>query len=225
MTTDLFTLVMRDDAGLDSALLDDQRLPGTLRGLLFWSVLGLFVHGLAVGVVAQLATGGALASSLSAWLGLWPVLALPLGLTGAFVGALMICLPSFYFYTQIAGLDAPFRVVTAQALRVKARTSVLLLGCLPFYVALALASVAGLVDDVTMVIAVGLGLPFAIGLAGIESLRKSFARLASVLPITHPRRVRFLNVLSLAWGAVFTAVTPVALYRLVEWLGGFGAMI
>jgi multisubunit Na+/H+ antiporter MnhG subunit len=37
-----------------------------------------------------------------------------------------------------------------------------------------------------------------------------------VLPVTHPRRGNYVRRMVLAWGALFTAIAPVALYRLGE---------
>ena len=126
---------------------------------------------------------------------------------------MMICLPSFYFYTQLSGLDAPFRVITAQALRMQARTSILLMGILPFYVAIGLAAIVGFVQDLDTLLLLGLMLPFVMGVLNIKPLHNAFKRLVTLLPITHERRGDFLGRLVLGWCCVFTAVCPVALYR------------
>ena len=147
------------------------------------------------------------------------MISLPLSFVGAFMTALLVCLPSFYFFTQLSGLDASFRLVTAQAVRVMARTSVLMLGVLPFYAALSLTRVVGGLFSPYTVLHMGFYLPFLVGLFGIASLYRSFRSLLKVLPITHERRGRFLLRMVLAWGAVYSAVAPVALYRFVEALG------
>jgi hypothetical protein len=124
----MLDLILRGQSHLTRVLLDDRALPVAVQKLLALSLLGLGVHGLVVGFAAQvlrpdLPWGGPLGH---------PVVWMPLALVLAFVGALAVCLPSFYFYTQLAGLDASFRLVTAQALRAQATTSVLLLGVAPF---------------------------------------------------------------------------------------------
>ena len=216
--TGAFELVMRDSPRLNEALLDERNLSTWLTKFLGISVLGLGVHGVAVGLVAQL---GLRSGALSAfdWLQGNPLVWMPLSVVGAMLGALAICLPSFYFYTQLAGLDASFRLITAEALRVQARTSVLLLAALPFYVALGLGSLVVRSIDAQLVLVVGLVFPFLVGLAGIHSLHKAFEELVEILPTTHLRRGDFLMRLVLCWGAVYSAVAPVALYRLGQGLG------
>jgi hypothetical protein len=145
-----------------------------------------------------------------------PTLWMPIAFVLAFVGALCVCLPSFYFYTQLSGLDASFRLVTAQALRAQATTAVLLLGVTPFYAALVLAGALGLIESSSRVILAGLAIPFVVGLFGMRALYKGFCDLAQVLPITHQRRGDFLRRMVLCWAAVYTAVAPVALYRIAE---------
>ena len=136
-------------------------------------------------------------------------------------GALCICLPSFYFYTQLSGLDASFRLVTAQALRAQATMSVLLLGVLPFYAAWLLGTVVGVFDEPGTALFAGMCLPFGVGLWGIRAVYRGFCDLAEHLPITHQRRGNFLQRLVLCWGGVYSVVAPVALYRLGEALGAY----
>lgn len=210
---DLDTLI-RNPRGLDAALLDPAALPRWLHGLIRLSVLGLALHGLVVGGIAWL--GG-----WSSWLGGLPVVTLPLTLVASFLLTLAVCLPSFYFYTQLSGLDVPLRFVVVQALRVQAHTSVLLLGMLPIYAAVALATVLPLDVSVEAVIHLGLALPFLVGLSGITALLRSFKHLLPAIPITHARRGRFLLRMVLAWGAVFSVVAPVAMWRIGSVLAGW----
>lgn len=212
----IFEQVLRDDSALTQALIDDESLTVNIQKLLGIAVVGLGIHGIAVGVVASQYTAAAWPLESFFWTPQGhPVVWMPIALVGAMLGALAICLPSFYFYTQLAGLDASFRTVTAQSLRVLARTSVLLLGALPFYVALALASTLGILPTAEL-LAIGVLLPFVVGLAGIFTLYRAFGDLAHLLPITHSRRGNVLLRLVAAWGMVFTAVAPVALYRIAR---------
>jgi hypothetical protein len=142
-----------------------------------------------------------------------PVVWLPLAMVATFIGALAICLPSFYFYTQLAGMDASFRLITAQALRVQARTSVLMLGVLPFYVAAGLAGQLAAPMSPDQILGLGLAMPFFLGLLGLDALRDSFERLGAVLPNTRADGTAFLRHAVVAWGAVFAAVAPIGLYR------------
>lgn len=207
----MFDLILRGQAHLTAVLRREKDLPATLQKLLVLSLLGLGVHGLVVGFAAEV-----LGESLFAGAHGHPALWMPLAFELSFVGALCVFLPSFYFYTQLSGLDASFRLVTAQALRAQATTAVLLLGVTPFYAALVLAGALGLVQSTNQVIVAGLGVPFLVGLFGMRALYKGFCDLAQVLPHTHQRRGHFLRRMVLCWAVVYTAVAPVALYRIGE---------
>jgi hypothetical protein len=209
----MFDLILRGQAHLTRVLRREKDLPATLQKLLVLSLLGLGVHGLVVGFAAD-ALGAQIFAGARGHATLW----MPIAFELAFVGALCVCLPSFYFYTQLSGLDASFRLVTAQALRAQATTAVLLLGVTPFYAALVLAGALGLLQSTTQVILAGLAIPFVVGLFGMNALYKGFCDLARVLPVTHQRRGGFLQRMVLCWAVVYTAVAPVALYRIGETL-------
>ena len=215
----MFDLVLRDPQRLDALLLEEGKLGAAMHKLLGLSLAGLAAHGLLLGFVQRTILWSSLSPSTQEFFGAHPMLTLPVAFIGAFLTALGVCLPSFYFFTQLSGLDASFRLVTAQAVRVMARTAVLLLGVLPFYAALSLSRAVSSIVSPDTVLAVGFGLPFFVGLFGIASLYGSFRALLKVLPITHERRGRFLLRMVLAWGAVYSAVAPVALYRCIEALG------
>jgi hypothetical protein len=211
----MFDLILRGQAHLTSVLRREETLPATMQKLLVLALLGLGIHGLVVGFAAE-----ALGESLFAGAHGHPTLWMPIAFMLSFVGALCVCLPSFYFYTQLSGLDASFRLVTAQALRAQATTAVLLLGVTPFYAALVLAGALGLVQSTSRIIVAGLVIPFLVGLFGMRALYKGFCDLAQVLPITHQRRGDFLRRMVLCWAVVYSAVAPVALYRIAEALSG-----
>ena len=210
-----YELVIRDGKELDQAIIHDAD-EESVRRLLAVSIAGLLLFGLGVGLAMQFGN-----HDVGRWLGPMPAIAFPLALTTSFVGALAICLPSFWFYTQLAGLDASFRLVTLQALRVQARTSTLLLGALPFYAAVALGPVTGVLDEKTVIL-IGLALPFFMGLFGVVALYRSFRRLANELPVSHRRRPFFVVGVVVAWSVVYTAVCPIAL----AWAGAiFGDIL
>jgi hypothetical protein len=212
MKRSMFDIVLRHQDELDTMLADTGAVPGAIPRLLALAVAGTAGYGLAIGAsapwVLTLEKGEAL-----------PLLSVPIAFVGAFLGALAVCLPSFYFYTQLSGIDASFGLVTAQALRVQATTAVLLLGALPVYAAMSLAAELGWLPAGEMIFLQGLLLPFLLGLYGIWILYHAFTKLAGVLPRTHTRRGNFLRRLVLCWGAVYSAVAPVALYRLLEAFG------
>jgi hypothetical protein len=207
----MFDLILRGQAHLTSVLRREKDLPATLQKLLVLSLLGLGVHGLVVGFAAEVLGANLFGGAVG-----HPTLWMPIAFVFAFVGALCVCLPSFYFYTQLSGLDASFRLVTAQALRAQATTAVLLLGVTPFYAALVLAGALGFIESTNHVIVAGLVVPFVVALFGMRALYKGFCDLAQVLPLTHQRRGDFLRRMVLCWAVVYTSVAPVALYRIGE---------
>ena len=217
---DFFDAMLRDDHIVDDMVCDHSQLTGTIQKLLGLAVLGLLLYGVALGMIMQ---AGLSTGVLDLRLSGNPVLWMPPTLAGGFLAAIAICLPSFYFYTQLSGLDASFRLITAQSLRVQARTSIILLGILPFYVAWGLTPFLGignLSTDIHVVLAAGLILPFIVGFAGLISIYRSFRRLVERLPITHPRRGDVVLRLVLCWGAVMICVAPVAMYRTGQYLSG-----
>jgi hypothetical protein len=70
--------------------------------------------------------------------------------------------------------------------------------------------------DSRVVVMLGMGAPFFVGLFGIVTLHRAFRDLLKVLPITHERRGKFLLRMVLCWGALFSVVAPVALCRLAD---------
>lgn len=212
----MFDLILRGESRLHRLMRDEAGLPEVIQKFLALSVLGLTIHGVVLGLAAGMFEPN---RALAWYQAGHPVVWMPLALMGAFLGALCICLPSFYFYTQLSGLDASFRLVTAQALRAQATMSVLLLGVLPFYAAWLLGTVVGVFDTPGTALFAGLCLPFGVGLWGIRAVYRGFCDLAEHLPITHKRRGNFLKRLVLCWGGVYSVVAPVALYRLGEALG------
>src|SRR5207244_1564256 len=212
---EIFDLVLRGRQKLDLLLRNDSELPRTTTQLLVLALIGTAVHGVVLGIAAHVLPPEMVGPFSARGT---PALWMPLAFMGSFVGALCICLPSFYFYTQLSGLDASFRLVTAQALRAWATTSVLLLGVMPFYAAYALAA-ALKVADAQYVMAIGYLLPFAVGLMGVRALYRAFQELALHLPRTHARRGNFLLRMVLCWAGVYPVIAPVALSRLAEALG------
>lgn len=221
-TPSFFDAILRDDIIIDDLVSTPDTLTTTIQKLLALSVFGLMVFGVIVGLVAHLgATPDAPLRFFGEPLRGTPILWMPLTMAGGFLAAIAICLPSFYFYTQLAGLDAPFRLITAQSLRVQARTSVVLLGIAPFYAAWALAPIVGLNifnSSFNDLLAFGVAIPFLAGFVGLYSIYSSFKRLVHRLPITHIRRGNILSRLVLCWGAVCMSVAPVAMFRIGEFL-------
>ncbi len=212
----MFDLLMRGQSRLTQLLLSERHLSAAVSQMVGLSVLGFAVHGLVMGSVEQWAWANGRFESIQGHPALW----MPIAFALAFTGALGICLPSFYFYTQLAGVDASFRLVTAQALRINATTSVVLLGITPFYAAYALACGMGVVSNgLERMEIIGYVLPFVAGLlSGVRALYRGFSDLADALPRTHTRRGDFLRRMILCWCAIYSVIAPVALWRLTDTL-------
>jgi hypothetical protein len=215
MTLQLFDLLLRGQPQLSAHFAEQEDLRPTIRRMLLLAVLGLIVHSLAV------ATAIHFFKTPTGWLsGGNPFIWAPAAFVIAFIGTLLICLPSFWFYTQLAGLDASFRLCTAQALRAQATTSVLLLGVMPLYFAVALSAGLKLFVAPSTVIWIGFALPFVVGLFGIRAVYRGFNDLLGKIPITHPRRGDFISRMVILWGGLYTTIAPVALYRLIQNFAG-----
>lgn len=211
MTLQLFDLLLRGQRQLSQLFVEQDDLTPTIRRMLFLAVLGLGVHALAVGTAIHFL------QQPGEWLaGGNPFVWAPISFVIAFLGTLLICLPSFWFYTQLAGLDASFRLCTAQALRAQATTSVLLLGTLPIYFAIVLSAALRILIAPQNAIFIGFALPFVVGLFGIRAVYVGFQDLLGKIPITHPRRGNFISRMVILWGGLYTVIAPVALFRLVQ---------
>jgi hypothetical protein len=147
-------------------------------------------------------------------------------LVGAYVlgliGAIGICLPSFYFYSLLAGIRTSMLQVTTSSLVGLASGAIAVLGALPIFLAVVLglvvfAAPAWAVDAICLV---GLVLPFVTGLYGTRALYVGFLGLADSLPEERrDRRACFLRRLLVAWSGCYTAVTPVMIFALWEYFG------
>ena len=149
--------------------------------------------------------------------GLALIVAYNLGL----VAATGICLPSFYFFGLLAGIRMSMLQIVGQVLRCKASSAIVLLGILPIYVAvvLGLAVFEAPTNALELCLYAGLVLPFVAGLAGVRALYNGVMGMAETLPPERRcRRACFLRRLTISWAACYTAVSPVLIYRLWEFL-------
>jgi hypothetical protein len=137
------------------------------------------------------------------------------------VGAIGVCLPSFYFYGLLAGVRTSMLHVTMNALKGLASGAVAVLGALPIYLAMMLGLIIfgahhSLVGRACIL---GLGLPFVTGLYGTRSLYIGFMGLADTMrEQDRCSRSCFLRRLLFAWSACYTAVTPVLIFAILEYL-------
>jgi hypothetical protein len=138
------------------------------------------------------------------------------------IGSVGICLPSFYFYGLLAGVRTSMLHVTLIALKGMASGAIALVGILPVYFAIALGLIVFETPRWTIEIfcCIGFALPFIAGLWGTRSLYLAFVDLADMMRNERRcERLCFLRRLLVSWSLCFTAVTPVLIYTLWEYLG------
>src|SRR5262249_48016308 len=121
------------------------------------------------------------------------------------------------FFGLLAGVKLSFVQTVAHVIKGKGATSVMLVGLLPVYVAVALGMIVFEASDdwLRWSIYLGLVLPFIAGLWGVRSIHRGFFALVDTIPEDQRySRAMFLRRLTLAWAAVYTAVTPVMIWTL-----------
>lgn len=206
------------------AVLDDPRQAVALLGPL----AGLSAAGLLAWALAQ----AALLSGLPVTPGA-PLLAVatPFELTLAYFsagaaglfGAQLAGLPTFYFYTLLAGIPTHAWRVSAESLRAQATAGLVLLSVVPVHLALGLG--LRLLDEdggaASTLAALGTALPFLTGLFAPLTLLRAMKRLG--LRAAPGGRKPLPTLLVLGWSAVFTAMAPLGLARVLEALLGIGA--
>lgn len=139
------------------------------------------------------------------------------------VAATGICLPSLYFYSLLAGVRMTMMDVVLQALKSKAVAAVTLVGVLPIYatggLAIAIFPMSEFWRDSLLLL--GLLLPFIAGTAGTYSLYRGLSSFADTMAADcRERRSCFLRRLVLSWAACYSAVSPVLIFTLWQWLQG-----
>jgi hypothetical protein len=237
----LIDLLLKDQPRLDGIARDPQWQRELIPRFLAIGMVGYTIFGVGLAIVfnasglwpqlhsvsAWLAGAGgplirfAPAQAVSTWLD-GSALALIVAFTLGLIGAIGVCLPSFYFYGLLAGVRTTMLEVTVHATKGMASAAIAVIGILPIYVALVLAGlVFGLpAPAVQAQCLLGMLLPFIAGLWGTRSLYIGFVGLSDTLPPERRcRRGCFLRRLMVSWCMCFTAVTPVMIYTLWEYLG------
>jgi hypothetical protein len=224
----LVDLILRDPGHLDRLNRVPDRQAELLPRLLLLTQAGYLVYSAVMLLLLNLVP----ADKLPARLGLvvprasWrdgSALGLPVAYGPGIVLASCICLPSFFFYSLLAGVRMSWLQITAVVIKGTAANAVMLLGILPIYVALALGLLVfkGPPDTLASVLVLGLCLPFIAGLWGLREIYRGVMDLSTTLPPAwHCQRGGFLRRLTLSWAAVYTAVAPVMIYRLWEAVSG-----
>jgi hypothetical protein len=220
----LLDLLLKDRRGLQQRLRLPEQQRRIVPRLLMLGLIGFAIYG--VGATVML-------NAVRVACGYWPpgvpaanwsdrsvgnlLLAYSLGL----VAANGICLPSFYFYGLLAGVRVSMLGVVSHALKGMASAAVALVGILPIYVATALTVVVFPVPHALVVGCVvgGLTLPFLAGSWGVKTLYDGFLELRdTICAERRESRACLLRRLLLAWCACYTAVTPLMVYVLWNFL-------
>jgi hypothetical protein len=143
-------------------------------------------------------------------------LGLPLAYNLGILLAACVCLPSFYFYSLLAGVRMSWLQIALVIAKGTAANAVMLLGILPIYVAVAMGMIVfkAPAETLQVVLVAGLLLPLVSGLWGLQAIYQGILALSAHLQC---RRDCFLRRLTFSWAAVYTAVGPVMIYRLWEY--------
>jgi hypothetical protein len=237
----LIDLLLKDQRRLDRIARDPQRQRELIPRFLAIGMIGYTIFAIGLAIVFNASGVWPRLHSISSWLagsveslmsfpaasavGTWldgSALALMAAFVLGLIGALGVCLPSFYFYGLLAGVPTNMLQVTTHAVKGMASAAVAVIGVLPIYIAIVLGTlVFGLPDAAVRAQCVlGMMLPFVAGLWGTRSLYIGFVALSDMLPPDRRcRRGCFLRRLMFSWCACLTAVTPVMVFTLWEYLG------
>jgi hypothetical protein len=133
--------------------------------------------------------------------------------------AASVCLPSFYFYSLLAGVKISWLQISSLIGKGTAANGVMLLGILPIYLAVALGLIVfdAPAEWLAVTLNAGLALPFLTGLWGLRSIYVGILDISENLPQErHCHRQCFLRRLIFSWAGVYALVVPVMIYRLWE---------
>jgi hypothetical protein len=221
----LSELLLKSPARIDRLTRDDHRQAELIPRFLIVALASFTLFSLAFILLLDSVEPTGLPPLLAAhWSrSVQPAVSLWLAYTLGLVAASGVCLPSFYFYSLLAGVRITMLEVTTHVLKGKASTAIMLVGLLPIYVAVVLGLIVfkAQPESLQSVLTLGLALPFLAGLWGVWSIYRGFLRLADTLPVScRDQRACFLRRLTVAWAAVYTAVTPIMIYTLWEKLAG-----
>jgi hypothetical protein len=227
-TLELVELLLKDPACVDRLNRQPEAQWGLFPRLLLIAEASYLLFALVLLVVLNAAPPSAY-PRLS-WLTLPPTrwgdgtaLGLPLAYMLGIVLAACVCLPSFYFYSLLAGAKLTWLQITSLLGKGLASNAIMLLGLLPAYVAVVLGLIVfeAPADWLRWALLLGLLLPFASGVWGLRAIYLGVMDLASALPPPwHCQRRCFLRRLVLSWTAVYAVVVPVMVYRLWEYFAG-----
>lgn len=227
-TTGVIEMLLKNREGLNELLRHEDRQRELIPRLMAVALAGFFAYGIiATGILNafQIRTGYWLPHLPAARWNDFSIGNLALSYTLGLIAANGICLPSFYFYGLLAGIQTTMLSVTAHALKGMAAGAVALVGLLPIYVAFALTALVfpfpWTMGGQIVWTVIGLALPFIAGIWGAVNLYQGFVGLADTMSSKRRcERECFLRRLIFAWVGCFTFVTPVVIYSLWDLLSG-----
>ena len=218
-TLGLAELLLKDPVRVDHLTRDESRLVDLIPRFLGLALASFSIYSLAMAAVLHCVAPAALPPVIgehwSAAPG--PTFALWAAYTLGMIAAGGICLPSFYFFGLLAGVRLSFVQTVAHIVKGQGATSIMLVGLLPLYVAVALGMIVFEASEPWLrgSIYLGLALPFVAGLWGVRSIHRGFLTLVDTIPEEQRYgRAMFLRRLTLAWAACYSAVTPVMIWTL-----------
>ena len=213
-------MLLKNQPALDRQLRDEAQQRAMIPQLLAIAMSGFTLYGVVVtailnGIHAK--TGFWLPGVPAAYADGAGVGNLTIAYCAGLIAANGICLPSFYFYSLLAGVRTTMVGVVAHALKGMAAGAIALVGILPIYVAGALSAVVFQASawHLGFWSLAALLLPFIAGIWGAICLYRGFVELSdTIAPECRRRRRCFLRRLILAWCGCYTFVTPLAIYTL-----------
>jgi hypothetical protein len=215
----IIELLLKHPRRVDELARDESRLTDLVPSFTLIVLVSFSTFALALVLLLNLMPNYALPPFLrDKWTrDLGPIVSLWAAYTFGLVAASGVCLPSFYFFGLLAGVKISLLQVTGHIMKGKASTAIMLLGILPIYVAVVLGMIVfhAPSDELSLVLYLGLALPFVAGVWGAWSIYRGFLTMADTLPACRrERRTCFLRRLTVAWAACYSVVTPVMIWTL-----------
>ena len=228
-TLALFELLLKNPARVDQLNREPEQQGELFPRFLLIGLTSYLIY--SFGMLLILTVAPAHAYPHSAWLRIpaasWSdgtALSVPLAYTIGIVLAACVCLPSFYFYSLLAGARMTWLQIVSLVGKGTAANAIMLLGIMPIYVAVVMGMIVfeAPADTLQWTLNVGLVLPFVSGLWGLRSIYQGTLTMVQTLPEAWQCRRRcFLRRLTFAWSVIYAAVLPIMVYRLWETFGNY----
>jgi hypothetical protein len=218
----LVELMLKNPQRLDCLIRDESRQAELIPRFLAISIVAVTIFGLAATVILNATVALGTATSwptgvpAANW-GTWSVGNLTIAYVIGLIAATGICLPTFYFFGLLAGVNPTMLGVLTHAMKGKSVGAITLVGILPIYVAVVLGMIVfRLPAHLTELTLYGaLALPWLAGLNGVRSLYVGFMGLTDTIAPEHRCERRcLLRRLVVSWSMCYAAVQPLMIYTL-----------